>query len=64
MSAFESGATCAAFWLGLLTVGNELVVYASRRFMGGQEYSPLRGKTTLVSRAKDIGALGRGHKPK
>jgi len=59
------GGLCTAFWRGLLAVGNELVVYASRRFMpGGKEYLPLRSKSTLVSRAKDISALGRGHKPK
>ncbi len=59
------GGMCTAFWRGLLAVGNELVVYASRRFIpDGKEYLPLRSKTTLVSRAKDISALGRGHKPK
>jgi len=60
------GGMCTAFWRGLLAVGNELVVYyASRRFIpGGKEYLPLRSKSTLVSRAKDISALGRGHKPK
>jgi len=59
------GGLCIAFWRGLLAVGNELVVYASRRFIpDGKEYLPLRSKTACASRAKDIGALGRGHKPK
>ena len=58
------GGMCTAFWRGLLAVGNELVVYASRRFIpGGKEYLPLRSKSTLASRAKDISALGRAHKP-
>ena len=66
MPAIETdGGLCTAFWRGLLAVGNELVVYASRRFIPDlKEYLPLRSKTTLVSRAKDISALGRGHKPK
>ena len=59
------GSICTAFWKGLLAVGNELVVYASRHFVpGSKEYLPLRSKTTLASRATDITALGRGHKPK
>jgi hypothetical protein len=59
------GGLCTAFWKGLLVVGNELVVYASRRFIqDDKEYLPFRSKSTLVSRAKDISALGRGHKPK
>jgi len=66
MTAIETnGGMCTAFWSGLLVAGNELVVYASRRFVpGGKDYLPLRSTTTLVSRAKDMGALGRGHKPK
>ena len=66
MPAIETGGgMCTAFWGGLLAVGNELVVYASRRFIPElTEYLPLRSKTTLVSRAIDISALGRGHKPK
>jgi hypothetical protein len=65
MPAIETdGGLCTAFWSGLLAVGNELVVYASRRFIPGVGYLPLRSKTTLVSRASDISALGRGRKPK
>ena len=59
------GGLCTAFWRGILAIGNELVVYASRRFIpDSNEYLPLRSKTTFASRAKDIGALGRGHKPR
>jgi hypothetical protein len=47
-----------AFWKGLLAVGNELVVYASRPYLSAGI------KDLLPSRAKDISALGRGHKPK
>jgi hypothetical protein len=66
MPAIETdGGLCTAFWRGLLAIGNELVVYASRRFMpDGKEYLPLRSKTTPVSRARDLSALGRGHAPK
>jgi hypothetical protein len=66
MPAIETdGGLCTAFWRGLLAVGNELVVYASRQFIPDRkEYLPLRSKTTLVSRAKDMSALGQGHKPK
>jgi hypothetical protein len=66
MPAIETdGGLCTAFWRRLLAVGNELVVYASSRFIPGyKEYLPFRPKTTLVSRARDMRALGRGHKPK
>jgi len=66
MPAIETdGGLCTAFWRGLLAVGNELVVYASRGFIpDGKEYLPLRSKTTLVNRARDISALGQGHSPK
>ncbi len=66
MRAIETdGGFCTAFWRGLLTVGNDLVVYASRRFVpDSKEYLPLRSKSTLTSQAKDLGALGRGHTPK
>jgi hypothetical protein len=66
MPAMETdGGLCTAFWRGLLVLGNELVVYASRLPLpGSREFLPLRSKTTLVSRAKDILQLGRGHKPK
>jgi hypothetical protein len=67
MLAIETeGSLCTAFWSGLLVPGNELVVYASRinipPWVG--EYLPLRSRTTLVSQAKDLGQLGRGHKRK
>lgn len=60
------GSFCTAFWRGLLTVGHELVVFASRPFMPEQrELLPLRSKTNLVSQAsQDLTALGRGHAPK
>ena len=59
------GGLCTAFWDGLLVVGNELVVFASRQFVPGNGYSPIRQKSRLVSDAKeDVRALGRGHKPK
>ena len=67
MRALETtGSLCAGFWKALLVVGNELVVYASRPYMveGIKDLLPIRSKTTLVSAAKDIRALGRGHKPK
>jgi hypothetical protein len=66
MPAIEtSGGLCTAFWEGMLVIGNELVVYASHLpSLGSSEYFPLRSKTTLVSRAKDLSQLGRGHKPK
>ena len=67
MPAIETdGGMCTAFWRGLLAVGNELVVYASRPYLtvGIKDLLPIRSKTTLASRAKDISALGRGHKPK
>ena len=67
MPAIETeGGLCTAFWKGLLAVGNELVVYASRPYLsaGIKDLLPIRSKTTLASRAKDISALGRGHKPK
>src|SRR5579871_645516 len=66
MPALETdGGFCSAFWRGLLVMGNELVVYASRfRPAKQEEYLPLRGKTTLASLAKDISQLGRGHRPK
>ena len=66
MPAIETeGPNCLAFWKGLLVFGDELVVYASHGLSpGDNEYLPLRSKTTLVSRAKDISQLGRGHKPK
>ena len=57
-----NGGLCSAFWMGLLAVGNELVVYASRP-IDPNEYLPIRSKTTLVSKAKDLKALGRGHAP-
>lgn len=64
MLAWETtGNACNAFWQGLLEVGNELVVYASRPFPP-RDLLPIRGKTTLVSRAVNLGALGRGHKPR
>jgi hypothetical protein len=66
MPAIETqGGLCTAFWAGLLVPGNELVVYASRRFMPDyKEYLPIRQKSTLFSRATDISQLGQGHKPK
>ena len=67
MPAIETeGGLCTTFWKGLLAVGNELVVYASRPYLsaGIKDLLPIRSKTTLASRAKDISALGRGHKPK
>ena len=67
MPAIETdGGLCTAFWKGLLVVGNELVVYASRPFLasGIKDLLPIRSKSTLASRAKDISALGRWHKPK
>jgi hypothetical protein len=67
MLAIETdGGLCTAFWRGILTVGNELVVYASRPFLTGgiKDLLPIRSKTTLASQAKDISALGRWHKPK
>jgi hypothetical protein len=66
MPAIETdGELCNAFWRGLLVVGNELVVYASHlRSPNRNEYLPMRGKSILVSRATDIGELGRGHKPR
>jgi hypothetical protein len=66
MPAVETdGGLCTAFWRGLLVVGNELVVYASRvPAWDRNEYLPYRAKTTLVSNARDLSQLGRGHKPK
>jgi|ERR1022692_5056246 hypothetical protein len=66
MPAIEThGGLCTAFWMGLLLPGNELVVYASRRFMPDYKgYLPIRQKSILLSSARDIGRLGRGHKPK
>ncbi len=66
MPAIETdGGVCSAFWKGLLVVGNELVVYASRLPVSNRnECFPMRGKSILVSRATDISQLGRGHKPK
>jgi len=65
MPAIETdGGLCTAFWRGLLVVGNELVVYASRLFPDEPDYYPVRSKSTLVSRARDIEKLGRGRKPK
>ena len=66
MPAIETdGGLCTAFWRGLLVVGNELVVYASRLPSSNRnEYLPMRGKSIPISRATDINQLGRGHKPK
>lgn len=67
MPAIETeGGLCTAFWKGLLAVGKEFVVYASRPYLsaGFKDLLPIRSKTTLASRAKDISALGRGHKLK
>jgi len=64
MPALESDGMCTAFYRGLLAVGNEVVVYASSRYVPGAGYLPWRSKTTFVSRADDIRALGRSHKPK
>lgn len=65
MPAIETGGSlCDAFWQGLLAPGNELVVFASRSPFFDQKYLPLRQKSTLVSRSRDSGKLGQGHKPK
>jgi hypothetical protein len=65
MPAIETdGSLCTAFWRGLLVPANELVVYASRfPWTVKREYLPLRSRTALVSRARDLSQLGRGHKP-
>lgn len=54
---------CLGFPPGLLTVGNELMVYASRQGSPAT-YFPLRQMTTLVSLAKGIKELGPGHRPR
>lgn len=67
MPALQTGGErCDAFWEGLLVVGNELVVYASRPYLadGIKDFFPIRSKTTLGKQAEDIRALGRAHKPK
>ena len=67
MTGLETtGSMCHAFWEGLLTIGNELVVYASRPLAAGgiPDLFPMRGNTTLASRAKDVAALGKWRKPK
>jgi hypothetical protein len=66
MPAIEThGSLCTAFWSGLLVLGNELVVYASRSpiFLKGK-YVPIRQKSVLVRQADDISQLGPGHRPK
>jgi hypothetical protein len=65
MPAIETdGGFCNAFWRGTLVQGNELVVYSSHFPPGSNDYLPMRSKTMLVSRAKDLSQLGRGRKPK
>ena len=57
------GDPCFGFPLGLLKVGNELLVYAGR-IDGAGDYFPMPCNTTLAQNAKDILKLGRGRKPK
>jgi hypothetical protein len=66
LAAETTGAMCNAFWKGLMEPGNELVVYASRKLdiPKHKDYLPIRGKSMLVRQATDIGALGRGRKPR
>jgi hypothetical protein len=65
MPAIETGGSlCRAFWNGVLVLGNELVVYASRDPFFEGKYVPIRQKSAPVIFAKDINQLGPGHKPK
>ena len=64
MLAIESGAACFGFYPGMLKVGNELLVYASRFGSPGPADLSVKCATKLFSEAKNIRTLGRGRKPK
>jgi hypothetical protein len=64
MPGIESSAWCYGFLPGLLTVGNDVIVYAAR-IEGGttNEYFPSHCQTNLVARSWSFRQLARGHKP-
>jgi hypothetical protein len=54
--------TCFGFYPGLLKIGNELLVFASR--FPGDDYDPEKCSTKLIKDVKDIRELGPGQRPK
>ena len=64
MPALETGAACFGFGAGMLSIGNELLVYASRFGSTGPADLSVKCATKLWSERKNIRKLGRGRKPR
>jgi hypothetical protein len=64
MPAIESVGACFGFSLGMLKVGNELLVYASSFGSTWPADLSVKCATKLWSETKNIGKLGRGRKPR
>lgn len=64
MPAIESGGACFGFFLGMLKVGNELLVYASSFGSTGPADLSVKCATKLWSETRNIGKLGHGRKPR
>jgi hypothetical protein len=65
MPAYQ-GDWCSAFRQttpSLLTVGNDLLVYASRIDSANEDYFPMPCNTDLVTKVRNFQDLGRGRKP-
>jgi hypothetical protein len=65
MPAYQ-GDWCSAFRQtkpSLLTVGNDLLVYASRIDLAKEDYFPMPCNTDLVTKVRNFRDLGRGRKP-
>ena len=63
MPAIQGGGACFNFSQGLLKVGNDVIVYASRMDQSGTEYFPMQCNTVRADKLSDLRTLGRGSKP-
>jgi hypothetical protein len=64
MPALEETSACIGFWPSILTVGNDLLVYASRFSGRGPYFTTICNRTALSKDSKDFDQLGPGEEPK
>jgi hypothetical protein len=64
MPAFEESTACIGFWPSLLSIGNDLLVYASRQGSPPAYFTSICTRTALAKDSKDFERLGRGKAPR
>jgi hypothetical protein len=64
MPAFEETTACIGFWPSFLSIGNDLLVYASQQGSPPAYFTNICTRTALSKDSKDFEKLGRGKTPR